>query len=426
MIDRRPILSLLASLCLALPAADAARADVVTTKDGIVLEGAVAKQADGTLVVATENGAVRLAADAVASVKAGDGPRTQALRAAAAVKPGDVEGHYRLALQFEASGLADLARRELEAVVAAEPDHAAARRALSHERVEGRWVSADEAKRHHGLVLFGGKWMLPEEAEAAASAAPPAVPAAVQDGTLAKAMRVAATGEPALAGAATLAVAKAPREDRLAVATGLLYDRDPKVRSWAAGRLAEVGDESSLRPLILSGLRDADPDVRRSAVLAAAAFGNDDVAVPYVRELFSKNPGMVVNAANALGTLGDDRAIVYLVKRIVSHGSSTRNYVAFLNKISYIRDYEVEIAQASNIANPVIGEVVEGIVLDAKVIDVAMDRTIVESVLVGALNALAGTSLRSREDVAAWFAENGDRLRDFAPTPSPRKTRAAH
>ncbi|MBL9087585.1 MAG: hypothetical protein JNM10_10615, partial [Planctomycetia bacterium] len=80
-------------------------ADVVTTKDGVVVEGAVERTA-AEVIVRTSAGEVRLPAAAVASVVAGDSARTAARRALDALPADDVAGRYRLAASLEAKGLA--------------------------------------------------------------------------------------------------------------------------------------------------------------------------------------------------------------------------------------------------------------------------------------------------------------------------------
>lgn len=69
-----------------------ASADVVTTKEGLVLEGTVAKDQDGTVTVTTSGGAVRLAAADVVSVVAGEvrarRPRRRAGRCRRPTRPG--------------------------------------------------------------------------------------------------------------------------------------------------------------------------------------------------------------------------------------------------------------------------------------------------------------------------------------------------
>lgn len=61
--------------------------------------------------------------------------------------------------------------------------------------------------------------------------------------------------------------------------------------------------------------------------------------------------------------------------RITVYNTQRAN-VSVLNQISYVQDYEVEIAQASNIANPVIQTIQEGVVLDVRPI-VSSDRRFV-------------------------------------------------
>ena len=396
----------------------AASADVVTTRDGLVLEGTAVTGPDGTVTVTTADGAVRLAPAAVASVETGDGPNGLLRKDAAALAPGDVEGWFRLALRADASGAPGASRTAYQAILAMDPDHPAARRALGFERLDGRWMPVEEARRARGLVLYAGTWMLPIEAEALARASESAsATARVASASLLQTLRTAATGAPPLARAAEQRLLGASPTELVTASRTLLLDRDPTVRQAACRRLALLADESALRPLILSGVRDRDPDVRREAVLAAASFGNDDTAVPFVRALGSTHPGIVANAARALALLGDPRAIVHIVKRISGHGSSPRVTFEALTKLSYIRDYDVEIAQASNIANPVIGTAIDGIVLDLHVLDASIERTVVETVLVDAFNALAGANAKDAAEVVAWARAHPTTLTDFPKEP---------
>jgi hypothetical protein len=402
------------------------QADVLTTTDGLTLEGEVERLPHGGYRLTTEKGSVEFPASSVAHVKEGPGPRAAFLAAAARVDAKDVVGQYRLALRAEEQGLVDLARAAYRRVLELDADHPAARRALGYERLEGEWVEAATARRRKGLVLYCGRWMLPAEVESASGkngGAAEAPDAAADDARARSLIRALATGAAPVQSAARLALAKTPDALVVRAALATLYDPDPKVRIASCRLLAEIGDEAALRPLILSGARDTDPGVRREATLAAAAFGHDDTAIPFVRALGSRNPRLAGNAAEALAVLGDQRAAGYIVKRLRSHGSSTRNFVAFLRQVSYVRDYDVEIAQASNIANPDVATISEGVILDVKVLDAAYTKTWVEPILVKAFNELAGQRLRSAAEVEAWYAENRDRLPDFPPKPNARAPR---
>ena len=400
-------------------------ADVLTTTDGLVLEGRVEKLANGWYAVTTDAGTVKLAPEAVSSTRMGESPRADFLKAHAQVDPKDARAQYRMALEATELGLEDIARAAYARVIAVESDHPAARRALGYERHGDAWVTADEARRKKGLVLYRGKWMLPAEVEAASGAAAVDVtldvPADVE--RTKKLIRTLGGDEAPLVRAARVALAQTDDKLLLESALAMLFESDPKVRIAAVRILGALGDESALRPLIFVGARDKDSAVRREAVLAADSFGHDDTAIPYTRALMSRNQRLAANAAEALALLGDERAAGYVVKRLRSHGSSTRNVVSFLNQVSYVRDYDVEIAQASNIANPDVATISEGVVLDVKVLDAAYTKTWIEPLLVKAFNQIVGENLRSKREVDAWWAENGSRLPTFPKKPGGRAPR---
>jgi hypothetical protein len=398
-------------------------ADVVTTTEGLVLDGTVERAADGAVTVTTREGTVQLAKERVRSIEAGRAPETTYGALLDSLAGDDLDGRFKLALRAEADGAPGAARRAYASIIAVDPEHAAARRALGFERSGAEWLPTNEARRRRGLVLFEGAWMLPAEVEIAARAATPAKVEA--DRGLADVLRAAVGPDLPLATAARERWSVAPAARRAATATALLRDRAPAVRAAACAELATAGDEAALRPLITSALADPDGAVRRAAVAAAATFGNDDTAVPFIKALSTSHPGLVASAAQAIAGLGDPRGIVYLVKRISSHGASPRVVVEFLTKTAYIRDYDVEIAQAANIANPVVGTAVEGVVFDTKVLDLAMERTVVETILIESFNRLAGAHATDVAGVLAWAKANAAQMRGFPPEPSTQRAGAS-
>lgn len=398
--------------CLAIAGLRSGTADVVTTKDGVVVEGAVERTAD-EVIVRTAAGEVRLPAAAVATVVAGDSARMEARRALAALAATDVAGRYRLAASLEAKGLADVAADAYASVLAMEPDHPAARRALGYERVGDAWLTTAEARRARGLVLYEGTWRLPAEVDRIARGKRRSI--AVRATDLAAAMRTAATADGGFATAATQQVNAAPVAERLHVATGLLVHPEPKVRAWAAGELGRLGDESALRPLWSVAARDRSDDVRHAAVASLASFGRPDVAFPLVKALWSEHPSIVANAAAALGQLGDAHAVVWLVTRLVSHGASPGANFSQLTQQAYIQDFDVEVAQTSFIADPVIGTVQEGVVQDVKVLDLTIEKTFVEMRLVKTIASLAKADLHDAAQVAAWWKEHREQFPSWPP-----------
>ena len=387
-------------------------ADVVTTKDGVVVEGAVERTA-AEVIVRTAAGEVRLPAASVASVVAGDSARTAARRALDALPATDVAARYRLAASLEAKGLADVAAHAYASILAVDPDHPAARRALGYEKVGDRWLTTAEARRARGLVLYEGTWRLPAEVDRIARGERRRIEVRATD--LAAAMRTAATADAGFAAAAAQQVSAAPVGERLHAATGLLVHPEPKVRAWAAGELGRLGDESALRPLWSVAARDRSDDVRHAAVASLASFGRPDVAFPLVKALWSEHPSIVANPAAALGQLGDPHAVVWLVTRVVSHGASPGANFSQLTQQAYVQDFDVEVAQTSFIADPVIGTLQEGVVQDVKVLDLTIERTFVEMRLVKTIAHLAKADLNSPAEVASWWKEHHERFPSWPP-----------
>ncbi len=190
---------------------------------------------------------------------------------------------------------------------------------------------------------------------------------------------------------------------------------EPKVRAWAAGELGRLGDESALRPLWSVAARDRSDDVRHAAVASLASFGRPDVAFPLVKALWSEHPSIVANAAAALGQLGDAHAVVWLVTRLVSHGASPGANFSQLTQQAYIQDFDVEVAQTSFIADPVIGTVQEGVVQDVKVLDLTIEKTFVEMRLVKTIASLAKADLHDAAQVAAWWKEHREQFPSWPP-----------
>ena len=129
-----------------------------------------------------------------------------------------------------------------------------------------------------------------------------------------------------------------------------------------------------------------------------------------MKALWSEHPSIVVNAAAALGQLGDAHAVVWLVTRLVSHGSSPGANFSQLSQQAYVQDFDVEVAQTSFIADPVIGTLQEGVVQDVKVLDLTIEKTFVEMRLVKTIASLAKADLGTSAQVAAWWKEHSHRF----------------
>ncbi len=148
-------------------------------------------------------------------------------------------------------------------------------------------------------------------------------------------------------------------------------------------------------------------------MLALRGLGEPGILVPFVRALASVNPQIRMNAAEAIGGLGDIRGVEYLIRTLGQNwGPTQRNNLSVMNQVSYIRDFDVEIAQAAQIGDPIVGVLREGVILDIQVIGASRKMTVVERRFVR--QALVKLTSEDLGDGAVawskWWKENEDRL----------------
>jgi hypothetical protein len=103
------------------------------------------------------------------------------------------------------------------------------------------------------------------------------------------------------------------------------------------------------------------------------------------------------------------------ISRIVSSitvYNTQRANLTVVNQLSYIQDFDVEVAQTSFIADPIVGVLQEGVVQSVRVLATEQTfYTVERTAYHDAVNKLAGVDVGN--DVKAWkqfWHENGDRL----------------
>jgi len=190
----------------------------------------------------------------------------------------------------------------------------------------------------------------------------------------------------------------------LPLITGLTFS-SPESRSFSAWALGEAKNPRAIGALSRRALFDENEVVRRTAVdsLRKISAGRNEPAViqPFLKSLKSPEFGTRIRAARALGDIGDRRAIRYLVQTLTTTGGPSPRVNIFSGRqIAYIRDYDAEVAQSAAIAEPKVGVVTEGTVLDARIIRMEARTRIYLQVIIRSLEKLSGQ--RFGGDVKAW------------------------
>ncbi len=185
-----------------------------------------------------------------------------------------------------------------------------------------------------------------------------------------------------------------------------------RVKALAALQRRELpgNDRFVLRTAILDGsdqVRDAAVALSRPTVRA------EDVEY-MAAGLGHSNPKVRVRTADALGNLGRAEAIRWLVLAgpnagsglAAGPGSGDRGHIAILQQTSYIRDFDVEVAQAAMIADPKVDVLQSGSVLDVTVAGVIEERVILRAYRQAIQRLAQSDPGADPREWAAWYASS--------------------
>ena len=182
-----------------------------------------------------------------------------------------------------------------------------------------------------------------------------------------------------------------------------LKDPRPRLRRVALKLLAATVPDGTIERVIDRMLFDRDPSVRLAAAHAVQAYHDEGVVYPLIRALGQSRADLRLAAMDALEILNDSRAVGSLIRHMRSAGSGKRrNHYSSITHTSIVGDFDVEIAQAAVIAQPIVDVVQHGTVHDVGVAGV-FERRIpqAEVVRVGALlEFLTGQEFGT--DVQEW------------------------
>lgn len=184
---------------------------------------------------------------------------------------------------------------------------------------------------------------------------------------------------------------------------------NPRHRAVANEALWLRPEEANRRFVLRTTVLDRDDEVRGKAIDLARQTEPLRAAADYIAQwLVHDHPEVTIRAANALADLGEPSAVEALVRAgpfaaASASGSGPRAHAAFLTQQAYVRDYDVEVAQSSFIADPKVDVLQYGTVLDVRVGAVITERVVVA--FRRAIAKLEGADPGSRPGTwEAWLA----------------------
>ncbi|QDU85701.1 hypothetical protein Pla163_28340 [Planctomycetes bacterium Pla163] len=185
----------------------------------------------------------------------------------------------------------------------------------------------------------------------------------------------------------------------------------PLGRRVAADLVGRFAPATRTKVLLVRAIVDSDEDVRVASAVALGRADEPALILPVERALASSNGQVRSNAATALGHMGYVQALPAIASAITAPasgsaaGSGPRAHIFVGRQFAYVQDFDVEVATAASIADPQIGVLVEGSVLDVRVLGVVIERTVVTRRLAASAGRLLGRDLgERRSDWEEWAA----------------------
>jgi hypothetical protein len=319
---RLPLLQSFIFANVALSLAVAAQGEVFVLKSGGRVEGEILnpnRERGQPYQVRTEEGVkLALADSAVSRVIA----KTDLDRQYEALLPkleNTVEAQWAMAEWCKEAGLSEQRKRHLQAVIALDPNHAEARRALGYQRHGSRWLTQDEFMQSVGYARYKGAWRTRQEVEIDSRETQQelTVKKLRKDINLwleqvATGGRLSDTADKNLNALNDLAAAPALAE--------IIGDsqRSPAVRKRCLAILAKLSPGLATGTLVRLAMNESNDGIRDLCLDELKRDGSQRVLTAFTEELKSKDNARVNRAGDCLARLGDKDATLALISALVT------------------------------------------------------------------------------------------------------------
>lgn len=409
------------ALVFALPGGGAARADIVVLTSGARFEGEATEEGDN-VVIKLRNGSTKVPKAKVAEIKKGETSWAEYARRrgeidraeAAAGKGANADEHARLARFCRDRKLKEEELTELLIAVRARPDHDGARKdleAIGWVEYGGRWISTEQMMEEKGFVRHDGKWITRDEMDqldARDSARRELLRVRDRARTLLAEFRDEKKRESARAELATL-----PIGPRVQPMVDMLRDPCLPLRRYVVDTLASEMGAGAHAVYFKVSLTDRDAALRLASVKYLKDLGGAEAYVPHYCYYVQNDEGWArIWGANALGDLGDPRAIYTLIYTLYRVTMTVRAQNASLAGMT---DFPITTGPAGTV-NVQLPQVDIASVNTTVSVPAGASVEMVQGALADALRKLSGQSFGTDVEAwANWWNKEGKKLAAAKP-----------
>jgi len=230
-----------------------------------------------------------------------------------------VEAQWGMAEWCKEAGLMEQRKRHLQAVIALDPNHAEARRALGYQKRGSRWLTQDEFMQSVGYVRYKGAWRTRQEIEIESRE--------TQQELAAKKLRkdinlwidqIASGGRLHDTAEKNLNAINDPTAAP-ALAEIIGNSEQPRaLRKKCLEILAKLPPGLATGTLVRVAMDDSDESVRDACIDELKRQGTYSVLSSFTGELRSKDNNRVNRAGDCLARLGDKDATLPLINALVT------------------------------------------------------------------------------------------------------------
>jgi len=207
---------------------------------------------------------------------------------------------------------------------------------------------------------------------------------------------------------AAVRLAAEPRDAVAAELSRALMSPSPSVRAFAAFALRRIDPKLHADVLVRRAVVDPNATARIEAARALRDTREESFALRVAAALDLGDARLRVAATEALGEIGHAVVLPVLAARLAAeqsggHPGGTRGHVSITNQVAYVKDFDVEIAQAASIGDPIVDVVSDGTVLDVRVGGISIVSAADERrALCRSMRRISGVDLP--DDAKKWLA----------------------